>query len=168
MFERCGVQERLTIKIYDTNGNLVETREPYTGSWIQKVKRFLGLSKCTNDIVLNAGLADVAEMISNRYGYIEVGTNATAPATTDTGCLSPTMSRSAVTATITTTFYTDDTVRFAATFTPEFTTTVYEAALCKDASSGEGDVVFARETFPGFTAVGGTTFTATWDVVVMR
>lgn len=168
MENKCGIQERLTIHIYDEKGNLIDTREPYNGSLLQRIKKALGLTRCTNDIVLNGGLEDVAAFIADRYGYIEIGSDATAPSANDTGVIAPLLSRSEASTTIATTFYDNDTVRFSAIFEPEYQITVREAGICKDASSGEGDITFARETFAAFTANAGAAFTLTWDVVVMR
>jgi hypothetical protein len=169
MTEGFKIQEKLTLKRYDERSNCVQCIETYNPSSLwHRIKKKLGFTKCfSNDIVLDVGLADVALMIANRYGYIAVGTDDTAPEHDDMG-LGAEIDRVSAATSIATTFYTNDTARFTATFTPEFDTTIYEAGLCKNASSGGDDITFARETYPAYSVVAAVPYLAVWDVVIMR
>jgi hypothetical protein len=170
MYNKCGLQEKLRIEIYDRNsGELIDYRETYNpSSLIHRFKKFCGFtSHFAGDIVLDAGLADVADMIAERYQYVAIGTNDTPPEHDDTG-LGGEILREEATVTQVTTFYTNDTARYTVTFTPTYDTTFYEAAICKNASSGGDDIIFARETFVPFSATTSISFVVIWDVVVMR
>jgi hypothetical protein len=167
---RCGIQEKLRIEIYDRNsGEMIDYRETYNpSSLIHRLKKLFGFTgHFAGDIVLDAGLADVADMIAERYQYVAIGTDDTPPEHDDTGLISEIL-REEATVTQVTTFYTNDTSRYTVMFTPTYDTTFCEASICKNASSGGDDIVFARETFVPFDATTSNSFVIIWDVVVMR
>lgn len=167
MYQKCGIQEKLRIDIFDKDGNLTDYRETYNShSLMHRIKKYLGFTDhFAGDIVLDAGLADVAAMIGERYNFIAVGTGTTAPEHDDTELETEVFTRVAAASSLVTTFYTNDTVRFTATFTPTYDASITEAAICVASNSG---LVFARETFVPFSAVTSTNFSVSWDVVVMR
>lgn len=168
MKERMGIQERLTINVVDSTGHVISTAEPYSGSWRHRISKWLGLGCFCDDIVLDAGLADIAAYLIDEYHYMEFGNGTTKPEHDDTDLENALFSRCVTTNSIVTTFYTNDTARFQATIVPTYDATFYEAILCKNATSGGSDVVFARETFAPQVVANGVTMLANWDVVVMR
>lgn len=167
--DKMGVQERLTLYVIDDDGNVVDVRYPYTGSTWQRIKKALGFGKCIcDDIVLDTGLADVAYLIANRYEYMQFGNGTTTPAHDDSGLESPLFDRCAAATSLTTTFYTNDTARFTATVTPTYDVNFSEAILCKNATGGGDDVIFAHETYTPVSVVADNSMIGVWDVIVMR
>lgn len=165
MYEKTGLRESLTITVTDKDGNVIATRSPHNPSLLCRLKAWLGLVSYCDDIVLDSGLADVADMISDRYSYMQFGNGTTTPAHDNTGLESALFTRVACSKSIATTFYTNDTARFTATLTPTYDANISEAILC---TADTGGVIFARETFPTVEVKNGVSITATWDVVVMR
>jgi len=119
------------------------------------------------DIITNAGLAEVAKLIGAdlggvKFGYIAIGSGTTAPAATDTALEFETH-RASATVSQTTTTVTGDTAQFEASFTFTASYAITESGVFNDPTAG---VMLCRQTFPVINVVSGDTLTVTWKVVV--
>jgi len=119
------------------------------------------------DIITNAGLAEVAKLIGAdlggvKFGYIAIGSGTTAPAATDTALEFETH-RASATVTHTTTTVTGDTAQFEYTFSFTASYAISESGVFNDPTAG---VMLCRQTFPVINVVSGDALTVTWKIVV--
>jgi len=119
------------------------------------------------DIITNAGLAEVAKLIGAdlggvKFGYIAIGSGTTAPAATDTALEFETH-RASATVTQTTTTVTGDTAQFEYTFSFTASYAISESGVFNDPTAG---VMLCRQTFPVINVVSGDALTVTWKIVV--
>ena len=172
-----GIHEGLSfidsLEIYEVNkdgkftNKILETN--FKPTLLQKIKCKLGLYKYANDIVMNEGLVDIASYIEGRFGYMSVGTSSNTPSDTTLHTLiAPSLSRSALTKGIDTTYITNDTVVFSATFTASETTDFYEAGIFKDSTTSVSDVMLCRQTFTQYTVAAGSSFGIIWKIICTR
>lgn len=164
-----GMKDRLDIQVYDGTGRRIAHRTTYNpDSIVHRIRKILGLDKClANDLITNGGLADVADMIMDRYDYMSVGTGTTTPEVDDTELESQILTRSACSKSLTTTYYTDDTITFTGTFVPEYDVEISECGIHL-LSGASGDVMFARETFTPVSCISGYNVQIAWQVILTR
>ncbi len=162
-----GFRMKEVLKIYekDTGKLLVETYN--SDNIFHRIKKALGLGNYAEDLILDGGLADVARMIAERYGYVSVGTGITAPEHDDTELESEVCSRAVAATSLITTFYTEDTAQFSGEFTPPSNYSITESGVHL-AASASGDILFARETFAPMTWTAGIIYTVVWQIIIMR
>ena len=140
----------------------------YEGGLKQQIMKALGIGCFANDLITDGGLADVADMILDRYDYISLGTGTTIPTRSDTQLETESFTREQCTEkSLETTYYVDDTARLTAEFIPAFNTSVTESGIHKNATSS-GDIMFARETFAPMAMTANITYPVVWDIIVMR
>lgn len=163
------VQDRLHIKSVDSNGHVLDERTTFQPDNLDhRVQQILGnTDQFANDLILDAGLADVAALVMDRYDYISVGTGTTIPEHDDTGLESEVLDRAVATKAQTTTFFTDDTITLRGLFTPVSNVTIAESGIHLLASAS-GDICFARETFTPVLCEGGGTTEVAWQIIFMR
>lgn len=164
-----GMKDRLTVTVLDSSGKKVDFRETYDpGNIIHRLRKLLGLNRClANDLITNDGLADVADMIMDRYDYMSVGTGVTTPEVDDEQLESEVLTRSLCSKSLSTTYYTDDTITFTGTFVPDYDVEISECGI-NLLSGASGDVMFARETFTPVLCVSGYTVQIAWQVILTR
>lgn len=167
MKEGFNIRENLRINVYDEDGNVIDYRETYKPDKLShRIKNALGFNKClAEDLIVDVGLADVVEMISNRYEYISIGSGTTTTEHGDTEMESEVMDRVVAATSISTTFYANDTVTFRGTFTPDSNYTISESGIHVAAS---GDIMFARETFTPLSVIASRSFDVAWSIILMR
>lgn len=149
-------KELIRVEVYDEDGNVVDYRQS---------------GECdghgTIDLVTDAGLADVARMVAERFNYVSVGTGVTATVHDDTTMEAECMDRVVAATSLSSTFYTNDTAEFRGTFTPASNYSIGESGIHL-ASTGVGDIMYARETFPVMAIIAGRSFQITWQIIMMR
>lgn len=163
------IYDRLVVRRIDDNGNIINERRTFdnTSIW-DRILRELGITRCfADDLVTNAGLADVAALIRDRYDYMSIGTGFTPPEVTDTQLESEIYVRALCTKTLSTTFSTDDTVVFTGSFLPPYNIEVSECGLHTTAGP-TNDILFARETFKPIEFVADQTTQLVWSVILTR
>lgn len=163
------MQDRLLITMKDDRGKVRDYRETFRPESLEhRIRRFLGLDKCLgNDLILDVGLADVADLVLDRYDYISVGTGTTIPQHDDTGLESEVLDRVVADKSTSTTFFTDDTIEFRGEFTPETNVLIAESGIHL-LSGASGDVCFARETFTPMQWYADVSVEVAWEIVFMR
>lgn len=169
MINNFKVRDRIRIEIRNPeDGSLIDFRETFDATNPDHLAlQEAGVHCFADDLILDAGLADLARMVAERYPYVSVGNGTTTPVHDNTGLESELMDRVAAATSLTTTFYTNDTACFSGTFTPVGTVTVSESGIHTTAATS-GDICFARETFTPMSCVGGRAFTISWQIIFMR
>lgn len=147
----------LRIEVYDEDGKLIDYRQTGDENPEHGVE----------DLITDAGLADVVRMIAERYNYLSVGTGTTATEHDDTGMEAECMDRATAATSISTTFYANDTVEFRGTFTPASNYSITESGIHYAATSS-GDTMYARETFPAIAVTSGIPFQVAFQIIQMR
>jgi len=126
-----------------------------------------------DNLVVNAGKAEVAKLIGSglggtAFGYIAIGTGTTAEAATDTA-MEVELKRKAATVTSVTSNITNDTARFEATFSSDDgltgTSAVTEYGLFNDPTAG---TMLSRvvQSAKNLDWDAGDSLTVTWDIIV--
>ena len=119
---------------------------------------------------MDEALVDIAQMIYDRYDYMGVGTSATTPSSTSLhNVVSPIFARSVVNKAIETTYVTNDTVSFSASFLATESADLYEAGIFKDLeTSTTSDVMLCRQTYTKYSIENGGYIGITWKVICAR
>jgi hypothetical protein len=164
MKQQIKMKDYIRIETYDSDGNVLDFRETFDPDNPTHVA-MKDADIFAIDLITDAGLADIARMVAERYEYMSAGTGTTTPEHDDTGLESEALVRVVAATALSTTFYTNDTVTFTGLFTPSGSTDVTEAGIHLLASSS-GDICFARETFPKMTCV--SPFYIAWKIIFMR
>jgi hypothetical protein len=173
MKTQCStIKDRLEIISTAPDGTVTHIRplpiNSWGFAWVKFLKR-IGLGKnYTNDIVVNTGLADIANMIKNRYDYMSLGTGGTAPGPDDVACLGPSQDRIMCSKSTTTTFYPNDTIVFDAVYNAITDRTLQEACIHVQALPGVGDCCLCRETYTPLPTVAGSSTLFRWSVIICR
>jgi hypothetical protein len=169
MTQNFKMQDRLLITMKDDRGRIIDHRETFKPESLEhRIRRFLGLDQCLgNDLILDAGIADVADMILDRYDYISVGNGTTVPAHDDTELESEVLTRAAADKSQSSTFFTDDTIEFRGEFTPDINVAVSESGIHLTATPS-GDICFARETFVPMQWYADVAVEVAWEIILMR
>lgn len=171
MNQNAKASERLSITVFDENHNVVDHRETYVQKGIASriwlwILRKTGFGKCyADDIMTNLALADIADMVYDRYTHISIGTGQTPPAGSDTALEAEIQTRVVATKSITTTFITNDTARFEGEITALSDITIYESGLHTAITDG---LMGCRETFAGMTILSGRSAMIVWELVFTR
>lgn len=133
----------------------------------------MGIIKQEIDVhntMTNASLAVISGLVGNTgaqtaFGYIAVGTDATAPAASQTALVAEIvdsgLSRAAATVSRTTTTQTNDTLVLAKTFTVTGTKTIAEVGIFNASSSG---TMLCRATPTAASLISGNVFLVTYSV----
>lgn len=171
MKQNARVKEYLVMKVYDKDGNIEQQRYTPMGR-IEELRSYVaklfGRGECyADDIVVDAGLADIASMIKDRYNYMSIGVGVLRTTRLMTQLQSEIGSRSLCTKGIETTYYPGDTITFMATFLIDTPVTLREAGIHKE-SSITNDIMLCRETYLGTAVAAGKQVAFLWKVVVMR
>jgi len=169
MRDGMNITDKISLVVYDTDKNIVDKRVTYdnTSFW-HRLMKIIGIrNKFANDLVTSAGVADLVQLILDRYNYMSVGTGVTAPEVTDTQLESEVLTRATCTKSVTTTFYTNDTVVFSGEFTPSYDVTISECGIHLN-STPSGDIMFARETFVPVELQAGYTTMISWQIILTR
>lgn len=165
------IKDYLDIVVTNPDGSVAYKRHTPFGWWEQTWARFLkliGRGECyADDIVVDGGLADIANMVKNRYGYMSIGTVSTTTAHGTTALGGEVGSRSVTSNSLGTTYYANDTVVFTATFLLENPVTLREAGIHLMPTSS-GDIMLCRETYAGMACTAGQTIALLWKVVFSR
>ena len=165
--EKCNFVDILEIYKVDRTGHmdlLVKTEKH--PSIFKRIKKALGLCIYADDRVTNAGLADIAGVIKDRYIYVGVGTNGlTTGQDTFTNLQTPIMTRVLSTGSLTTTYIANDTAQFLAIFTADADYTIMESALFTAATSG---TMYCRQTNCNLDWANGTSYAVVWKIVCTR
>ena len=153
MSETLGLKGRITIIVYDKNGDVKEVR---------KIK----------NVITNVGKAQVAGLINGvvtaPFKYVAIGTGTTSPSASDTA-LESEIARKEGTTSRSTTNVTNDTADIEATFSSadglSGTSNVSEAGLFDAASGGN---MLARQTFSAVPLNwdAGDSIKITWEITV--
>jgi len=119
------------------------------------------------DIITNAGLAEVVKCIGAGLGgvpfaYIAIGSGTTAPAATDTALEFETH-RGSATVSQTTSTVSGDTAQFEYTFSFTASYAITESGVFNDPTAG---VMLCRQTFPVINVASGDALTVTWKIIV--
>jgi len=152
--ERLGLKGKIKIRIYKAK----------TGEVIEEE---------FDNLVVNAGKAEVAKLIGSglggtAFGYIAIGTGTTAEAATDTA-LEAEVIRKAATVTSVTTNVTDDTTQFEATFSSadglSGNSAITEYGLFNDSSAG---TMLSRtvQAVKNLDWDAGDTLSVTWQIII--
>lgn len=138
---------------------------------LDKLLKSIGLKCYAHDLIMDAGLADVANMIKDRYTYIQNGLSEASMADgTLINVVSP-LATARVTATkgLETTYITNDTAVFTGVFKNETGSTqiIKESGLFKDLTTSASDIMFCRQTF-SYSAADGATYGVIWKIIATR
>ena len=131
-----------------------------------KFLKLLGLGdEYAGDLIVNAGIADIAQLIYDQYDYVGIGTGTTAAAVGDTALETQVESRVAPTKSLVTTTVTNDTAQFSGQFTLTGTRAITESGVFVLPSSG---VMLARQVFSAINLNSGDVITFVWKIQVAR
>jgi hypothetical protein len=176
MDQNFGMVDSLEIKVFrpqaDGSKTLIAERKTFSKG-INPVKKavmkFLqnfGLfQQYHGDLIVNAGLADVAQLIYDQYDYVGIGTGTTAAANTDTQLETQVETRVAPTKSIVTTTITNDTAQFSGQFTLTAGRAITESGLFVLSSGG---VMLCRQVFSVLNLASGDIVTFVWKIQVSR
>lgn len=164
MINRCKMQDKVVITTESGSKLVCGTYD--STNIIHRIKKWLGY-RYANDLILDGGLADIAEMVGDRYDYISIGVGLLLPSHDNTQLQTEVMRSQCVSKVLSTTFYLNDTITFSAQFTPPTTYSISEVGINKNATTS-GDITLARETFTPFSAANGIQFTVSYSVIMMR
>jgi len=154
MKEKFGLKGKVTLRVFDKDGKLKDIEE-------------------INNLIVNAGKAEVAKLIGSGLGgvaftHIAIGTGTTAEASTDTA-LEVEVTRKAATITSVTTNVTDDTAQFEASFSSDDglsgSSAITEYGILNDPTTGDllSHVVQSAKNLDWDA---GDSLTVTWQIVV--
>jgi len=154
MKEKFGLKGKVTLRVFDKDGKLKDIEE-------------------INNLIVNAGKAEVAKLIGSGLGgtaftHIAIGTGTTAAAVTDTE-LEAEVIRKAATITSVTTNVTDDTAQFEASFSSDDglsgNSAITEYGILNDPSAGDllSHVVQSAKNLDWDA---GDSLTVTWQIIV--
>ena len=132
---------KMTDKLWITaerDGKIIYSAGPKCEmSLLSRILAFLGLKKCTGDLIPTVGLSHMAQSLIDDYGYAAYGTSATAPTMADT-TLGAEIDRIPIdSAELITTTYTNDTARWSAQFTIASDVVIEEFGLFTAAVNGD-------------------------------
>lgn len=140
-----------TVEVFDKEGTLISKNE-------------------FTNLITSAGKAAIAALIGNissptAFGYLAVGSSATAPAIGDTTLTAEIstngLSRAAVTPTQVTTTVTNDTIQFVKSFSVSGSSTVQEVGIFNASPSG---IMLGHALTGGQSVVNTNTFVVTYKV----
>lgn len=133
---------------------------------IQRIKRRLGLFKCIDDRITNAGLAFAANLLKSNLNYVSVGTNATTTGQDAfTDLQTPIMARVLAVKSLTTTYVTNDTAQFMSIFVADNNYNIAEVGLH---STITGGTMYARQTSCAQSVTTGQSFGFIWQIANTR
>ena len=175
-FENMGMTDSLKIVVErrqaDGTLKVVEERETFPkgiNPVVKKLMQFMqyfGLfKKYHGDLIVNTGIASIAQLIYDEYDYVGIGTGTTAAAATDTQLETQVETRVAPTKSIVTTSITNDTAQFSAQFTLTAPRAITESGCFVAASSG---VMLCRQVFSALNLASGDIVTFVWKIQVSR
>jgi hypothetical protein len=150
-----------------TTPRMLNVQVPSLTNIYIKFLKVLGLGdKYAGDLIVNAGLVDVAQMIYDQYDYVGIGTGTAGP--TDpayTALQTQVETRVAPTKSIVTTTITNDTAQFSGQFTLTAPRILTESGLFVLASGG---VMLARQVFSAINLNTSDIITFVWKIQVAR
>ena len=175
MKEGYAVTDNLELLVH-RDGKLIERRvtlpktcNPLYKAFVTVAKKFGFCTQWADDDIVNQGLADIAEMISDRYSYVSMGTSTTpVNVTTDVQLGNQVQTRVAATKSIVTTAIASDTAQFSGQFTLSGDHAITECGLHKDASYSGYDIMLCRQVFAPLNLRTGDVVTFVWKIQVSR
>jgi hypothetical protein len=174
--ESMGMVDSLRIEAYRPNADgtrtLIATRETFpkgihpAKKALMKFLQYFGFySKYHGDLVVNTGIADIAQLIYDQYDYVGIGTGIVAADPTDTALGTQVETRVAPTKSIVTTTITNDTAQFSGQFTLTAPRAITESGCFVLASGG---VMLCRQVFSVLNLASGDIVTFVWKIQVSR
>lgn len=185
---KAGVEGRIKLEVLDAQGNSVALwNENMLGKFFRKLAARLGpnhfgmygirlpgfghwgLALEQHNLFVNAGLANVAALMGNvgspvAFGYLEVGTGATAAAAAQTALVAAItdsgLARAAATNSLATTSVANDTLRMTKTWAVTGTKAITEIGAFTASSAG---VMGGRSVFSAINVANGYSFIGTYD-----
>ena len=155
------------IAMRDTAPNGIPFHFPTPKVVYVKMLKLLGMGdEYAGDLIVNTGLADVAQLIYDQYDYVAIGTgtaNGSDPTQTALGTQVET--RVAPTKSVVTTTITNDTAQFSGQFTLTAPRAITESGLFVLASGG---VMLARQVFSAINLNTNDVVTFVWKIQVAR
>lgn len=175
-FENMGMTDSLKITVQrpQADGTLktIEEREtfpkginPIVKKLMQFMQKFGFFTRYHGDLIVNAGIADIAQLIYDQYDYVGIGTGTTAAAAADTQLETQVETRVAPTKSIVTTTIANDTAQFSAQFTLTAPRAITESGCFVAASGG---VMLCRQVFSALNLASGDIVTFVWKIQVSR
>lgn len=162
-----GIKDSLKITVVDRKGNRCGCRETYHATPWQRVKKMFGCRGFCEDLVVDQCLQDIATFLTTQYRYISIGTGVTPTLNTATGLEAEILTRALATASVATSFYSNDTAVFQGTFNPTYDISITESGMHK-MSNSTGDRMAAREVFPSLSCPASQSLILEWRLIVMR
>jgi hypothetical protein len=176
MNQNFGMMDTLELKVFrdgkliaerETSPRMLTLRVPTLKNVYVKFLKVLGLGdKYAGDLVVNAGIKDVAQMIYDQYDYVGIGTSAANPVDpTQTALGAQVETRVAPAKSIIMTTIADDTAQFSGQFTLTAPRVLKESGLFVLATGG---VMLARQVFSDINLNSGDIVTFVWKIQVAR
>lgn len=159
MFDSTRSKDKLTV-ITECDGVRNVIRPHCSLSLIDRILNFFGCKPCTGDLVVNAGITDIASYIKDNYTIAAYGSGNTAPIVSQTALDSEIARKAVDVATLTTTTMTSDTAHFEVTFTIASDCVVNEFALIKS----DGITMMCRQLAGPLTLRAGNKVTFIEDI----
>lgn len=159
MFESTKNKDKLTV-IVEHDGEQTIIRPACEMSWLDRILGALRCKPCTGDLVVNAGIADLAAYVRDNYTIAAYGTGTTAPAKTQTSLVAEVDRKAVETATVITTTAPNDTAHFEVTFTLAADAVVTEFAMFKS----DGVTMLCRQLTGPLTLRAGNKVTFIEDI----
>lgn len=175
-----GLVDRLEIKVFrpmpDGTRKLIATRDtaplgipfrfPTAKVVYVKFLKFFGYGQeYAGDLIVNAGLVDIAQMVSDRYDYVGIGVGTAEALPANTALASQVETRVAPTKSIVTTTITDDTAQFSGEFTLTAPRAITESGVFVLDTAG---VMLARQVFAVLNLDTNDIITFVWQIQVAR
>lgn len=154
-----------TLKVIEERETFPKGINPVLKSFMKFMQNFGLFTRYHGDLIVNAGIADIAQLIYDQYDYVGIGTGTAAAAAADTQLETQVETRVAPTKSIVTTAITNDTAQFSAQFTLTAPRAITESGVFVASSGG---VMLCRQVFSALNLASGDIVTFVWKIQVSR
>lgn len=159
MFDNTKCKDKLTV-IVERGDNIDVIAPSCEMSFIQRLFNRIFNKPCTGDLIVNAGITDIATYIKDNYTIAAYGEGSTNPELSNTALVSEIDRKTVDTAVLTTTDITNDTAHFEVTFEIVADVTVTEFAMFKT----DGTTMLCRQLAGPLTLKAGDSLTFIEDI----